>query len=401
MAGSKRLPRWVKIIILAVVSVAAVFFGGGGIVFSNMLHSDALMPQGPTPDYGVYVVSIGNDTITLTSAEEREDTTRPGIAGLSWDGGHGHIAQIVEQDGLDVTRLFVRTSGSLPTICPGALSRCEEVDIDSWVYETDPGDIPLAFAEVEFASSLGTLGAWQIDAGDGSVWAIHAHGWRAARREALRTLPVYHAAGITSLVIDYRNDETAPADPSGIYRFGRTEWQDVEGAVRYAMDHGAERVALIGYSTGAALHMAFLENSELAGTVTAAVFDSPNVDMAETVRHEASKRTIPGTPFPVPGSLTTAALLIADLRWDVGWGAINYVERADEILRAPTLVFHGIEDDRVPIEVSRRLRDRAPDRIRLVEVADGGHVTSWNVGPESYQAILGSFLDEVGLATSR
>lgn len=402
MVGSNGSSRWVKVVIWTVLMLTVAFYTAGGFVFANMIHSDLLTPQPPTPDNGVYVTAIGDDTIILTSAIEREDTMRPGIAGLAWDGGYGQIAQIIEVDGLNVTRLSVRTDGDLPPVCSGPLDECEQVDIDPWAYQNDPSDLglssemPLAFEEVSFPAPLGNLGAWKIDAGDGSVWAIHAHGWRASRREALRSLPAYYKSGITSLVIDYRNDEGAPDDPSGLYRFGRTEWEDIEAAVQYALAQGAEEIVLHGYSTGAALDLAFLENSDMAPVVSAAVFDSPNADTEAAVRLEATRRTIPGTPIPVPNSLISVAMFIADLRWDVAWDEIDYIDRAARIVSTPTLVFHGVEDDRVPIEVARGLRDAAPDLVRLVEVEEAGHVTSWNVGPEAYEASLLAFLDGIG-----
>jgi len=379
---------------VTLAGLVLVFYVAGGVVFSNMIHADALIPRGPTPDNGVFVTAVDDGTITLTSADEREDTTRPGRAGLAWEGGYGDLGEILEIEELDVTRRFASTTGQSPPLCSGPITGCEQVDIESWTFPSDPADAGLNFDEVTFKTPLGDAGAWRIDAGDGLSWAIHAHGWRASRREALRSLPIYHDSGVTSLVIDYRNDEGAPKDPSGLYRFGRTEWEDVEGAVAYAKDNGAQRVILVGYSTGAALDLAFMEQSELAENIDAMVFDSPNVDMSETVEHEASKRTIPGTPFPIPASLTSVAMIVADLRWDVGWDEIDYVARAGEIVTVPTLVFHGTEDERVPIDVSRHLRDTSPDMIRLVEFDYGGHVSSWNVDQDRYAATLTRFLGE-------
>lgn len=387
------LPRWLRISALVLAAFVALFYIAGGVVFANMIHADALTPQTPTMDLGVYVVDVTAGEITLTSKEEREDTTRPGLAGLWWDGGYGLLGPISHINGLEVTRAFEVVDGSPPMPCPGSLDACSEVDIEGYTYQSDPSDVGLAFEEVRFAASIGEIGAWRIDSGDGTAWAIHVHGWRAARREAVRTLSTYSETGFTSLVIDYRNDQGAPPDPTGIYRFGKTEWEEVEAAVRFAIDQGATTVVLHGYSTGAALNLAFLENSAIADAVVATISDSPNIDMAETVRHEASKRSIPGTPIPVPGSLTSVAMLIADLRWDVGWGEIDYVERAGDIVDIPMLVFHGVEDDRVPIEVSRRFRDRAPDHVELHEVTAAGHVTSWNVDPESYEESLARFLE--------
>jgi pimeloyl-ACP methyl ester carboxylesterase len=392
MADSKRVRRWPKVVLWTALSLVLVFYIAGGVVFSNMIHADALTPQGPTPDNGVYVVAVGDDTITLTSEEERADTMRPGLAGLSWPGGYGTIGQITGTSDIEVTRRFALTDGPPPPICTGPLSGCDEVDIQSWTYQRDPSDVGLPFEEVSFPSPLGELQGWMVPGGDGSTVAIHAHGWRASRREALRSLRTYHEMGITSLVIEYRNDEGAPEDPSGLYKFGRSEWEDLEAAVSHVDDGSAERIVLVGYSTGAAIGLAFMENSELAGRIDAMVFDAPNIDMAETVRHEASKRTIPGTPLPVPGSLTSVAMLMADLRWDVDWEGIDYANRADESVPVPTLVFHGLDDERVPVDVARRLRDGAPEFVQLIEVPNAGHVTSWNVDPESYETTLKEFL---------
>jgi hypothetical protein len=369
-----------------------VFYGAGGYVFADMIRTDALLPQPPTPDYGVWVRAVDEETITLGSDKEREDTTRPGLAGLAWEDGYGQIGDILSVDGLDVTRSFSIRFGAPPPVCVGDPADCDPVDIEGWTYPGDPSSLDMEYREVTYQSPLGAMGAWLVDGGDGSVWAIHAHGWRSSRREALRSLPIYHQAGITSLVIDLRNDPDAPADPSGLYRFGRSEWEDVEAAVDFAVANGAEAVILVGYSTGAAVHLAYLENSEGTSPSVGLVLDSPNADMGATVRHGAAGRTLPGTPIPVPSSLAIAAMLIADVRWDVDWDSINYVNRASEIVDIPTIVFHGVEDDRVPIEVSRRLRAQAPDLIELVEVEGAGHVTSWNVDPEGYEETLTRFL---------
>ncbi len=389
-------PRWLKLSTVAAVSLIGIFYLVGGLVFANMIHADALTPQAPAHDNGVYVIDVAADEITLTSEEAREDTVRPGLAGLFWEGGYGLLGEIRSIEGLRVTRDFEVVTGSVPEPCVGQLDVCEPVDIEGHTYESDPSDVDLDFSEVTISASIGNLGAWRVDSGDNAKWVIHVHGWRAERREAIRSLRTYHEAGFSSLVIDYRNDVNAPSDPAGIYRFGKTEWEDVEAAVKYAVDQGAGVVILHGYSTGAAINLSFLEKSSLADEVRAAVSDSPNIDMAETVKYAASKRLIPGTPIPVPGSLTAVAMFIADQRWDIGWGDIDYAERADEIVTIPMLVFHGEEDDRVPIDVSRAFRDRAPELIELHEVEFAGHVTSWNVDPEFYDSTLTGFLERSG-----
>jgi alpha-beta hydrolase superfamily lysophospholipase len=249
----------------------------------------------------------------------------------------------------------------------------------------------LEFSEVTYQAPLGQFGAWLVPADNSDTWVIHVHGWRASRRETVRMLPIYHQVGITSLVIDYRNDPDAPADPTGHYRFGVSEWEEVDAAIRYARDHGAERVILSAYSTGAAGVMAFTERSDQAEYVGAIIFDAPNIDMGSTVHHAAADMDLPVIGVKVPRSLTTVAMTIAGIRWDVDWDAINYVERADR-LSVPVLVFHGQDDNRVPIEVSRALQAKNPEHVKLIEVPGAGHVMSWNADPDSYQSYLREFL---------
>jgi pimeloyl-ACP methyl ester carboxylesterase len=201
-------------------------------------------------------------------------------------------------------------------------------------------------------------------------------------------LPSYHAAGVTSLVIDYRNDPGAPLDPTGRHRFGLSEWEDLEAAVRRALDGGASGVVLSGCSTGGALVMAFLERSRLAEVVTAVVLDSPNIVLAEAFRR--GTRDVRATRLMVE-----FGMWIADLRWKVDWEATNFVERAERIIRVPTLVFHGTADQVIPVAVSRRLAGRLPDLVELVETPAAGHVMSWNADPERYDRYLRSFLGRV------
>ena len=378
--------RWPLRLAIIVMVVVALFYVGGGWYFSGQIRSGALEPRAPERNFDVTIERIDGDTIVLSGDDTAIDD--PGEYALYWEDGFGLVGDVESITPVGVRRPFVVAAGAPPPLAP------QEVDLDSWYYPTDPADAGLVFDEVTYNSPVGDMAAWYVPAGDVSAetWAIHAHGWRTDRREAIRTLPTYHAVGIDSLVIEYRNDPDAPPDPTGLYRFGRTEWQDIEGAVRYALDHSAEQVILVGYSTGATGEIAFLERSALAETVVGLVFDSPNIDFGRVVKTEARDTAlIPGLPFTVPDSLTATAMFIADIRYDVGWQDIDYVDH-DHPLTVPALVFHGDADRTVPLSVSEDFAEAHPDRVQLVVTAHADHVRSWNVDREGYERLLSEFL---------
>ncbi|MGA7271316.1 MAG: hypothetical protein WB239_09620, partial [Acidimicrobiia bacterium] len=80
---------------------------------------DALTPEAPGHDYGVYVRSVSSDNIVLTSKEERRDTLRPGVAGLYWEAGYGLLGRITATSGLEVTRISSSSRVIYPRAVPG------------------------------------------------------------------------------------------------------------------------------------------------------------------------------------------------------------------------------------------------------------------------------------------
>lgn len=384
----------IAVTIAIVVIVVVVLHLIGGWVYASGFRHSALTPKAPSRSFGVWVRSIDKRAITLSTKGPRQDVGHPGVLGLYWEGGYLQIGEVVGVEGFNVTRSLPAGQGQAPPLCPnGPSDECTQVDLEAYAYPNDPGDVGLGFENIAYESGLGPTHAWVVPATGQSKWAIHVHGWTAERREAIRLLPTLHDAGVTSMVIDYRNDPGAPKDPTGRYRFGLSEWEDVEGAVRHALGAGAEEVILIGYSTGAAHIMSFLERSDLSESVTGNIFDSPNINLLEAVRHGSRGLRFDPTPIPISRLMAEFGMWIADLRWKIDWETTNYVQRAQEILRVPTLVFHGTSDQRIPILVSRQLEARAGGVVSLVETPAAGHVMSWNAGPDRYERYLRRFLE--------
>src|SRR5690606_36310745 len=136
-------------------------------------------------------------------------------------------------------------------------------------------DVGLAFEDVAIPTEHGEAPAWLVPAAVSTArWVIQAHGRGVDRREAGRPLPVFHAAGVTSLLIPYRNDGGPPHSADGMYALGDTEWKDVEAAIEFAVGSGAREVVLMGWSMGGALVLQAVTRSPLSRRVQGVILDS-------------------------------------------------------------------------------------------------------------------------------
>ena len=104
------------------------------------------------------------------------------------------------------------------------------------------------------------------------------HGRGTTRAECLRAVPVFHALGITSLVVSYRNDGEAPRSRAGTYALGATEWRDVDAAVGFARRRGARRILLMGWSMGGAIALQLELNSAHRDVIAGLILESPVID---------------------------------------------------------------------------------------------------------------------------
>ena len=370
-------------VVLAIVIAHVVV----GWFLANGLRRQLLEVYPREKERSIRVRDVTASTITLEAPAPTQDIGHPGVMGLVWEGGRSKVGDVVGAHDSTVTRRFDGSDGE-PPVCEGPLEGCAPIELDSFVFGSDPDEVGLEFTEIEYQTELGPMGAWWVPAGDGTRWVIMCHGWTAERRELIRMLRPFHGAGWSALVIDYRNDPGAPLDPSGHYRFGLSEWRDVESAVQHAVDRGAEEITLMGCSTGGALVMSFLDSSDQAQGVSGVVLDSPNVILADTVRAGTAG-------VRAPRLMREMGMWIADLRWRIDWERTNYVQRAPDYLSVPALVFHGTSDLTVPIAESRQLKAAVPGLVELVETPAAGHVRSWNADPERYEGYLGRFLDKL------
>jgi fermentation-respiration switch protein FrsA (DUF1100 family) len=135
---------------------------------------------------------------------------------------------------------------------------------------------------------------------------------------------------------------------------------------------------------GGALVTQFIEKSPLAGSVAALVLDAPVLDWRATIEYNATRMGLPGFfADPVEWAI--------DARIDPDWDSVDALEHPQDF-HLPILLFHGTDDDVVPIRTSDDFAAELPDWIEYHRVPDAGHTESWNVDPRLYEARLARFL---------
>ena len=372
-------------VIAAALASVAIVLGGiavAGWFLSEQLRRLALLPTEFPNTYDLVVIDIQDDLCTLglaPTANRNSPLIYEGLWGLEWEGGYGQIGRWLKHGGDRVTCTFYPRPDR-PR--PGELAR-----VDFYTFPGDPWEaFGIPYEEVGYSSALGNFPAWYIE-GTLDTWVVMVHGRGAPLREHLRLLPELNGLGLPVLAITYRNDQGAPASPDGFHRFGETEWQELESAVKYAIGRGARSVVLLGYSMGGGIVANFMHRSPLKDRVRGLVLDSPMLDLNLIVRNGARQ-------FGLLYLLTPIGKLMSSLRFGLDWSSLDYVRNADQ-LTVPVLLFHGRDDQITPIETSERFANQLSDLVTFVRFEEANHTCSWNKDPEGYGEKLRSFLDSI------
>lgn len=367
-------------------AILAVVWLTGGWLLSNRIRRRVLEPITRGSARPLEVLEVQPDRVNLGVLPETGSSCRwrqEGLWGLRWPGGCAQVGKILHLGNRKVTRSLRLLNGNL---APGTRAA-----LTSFAFPDNPEEaFGLPVQPLRYQSPLGRFPAW-LTPGSRSTWAIFVHGKRGAPpSSALRSYPLLKIAadlGFPGLAISYRNDLEAEPAEDGLHWCGLTEWEDLEGAVRHALEAGAEGLILAGYSMGGAVVMSFLRQSVLARSVKGVILEAPVLDLEATLKFAARNRGYPRVLFH-------AAKTLAQVRFGVPWKELNYIGNT-EYLEAPTLIFHGGRDTLVPLRTSRRLARSRPDLVRCVEVPGATHGRTWNMDPHRYEEITREFLESV------
>lgn len=367
----------------ALVAGAAIAAGVIAVIFARTVVTPPTRRQ-----EDVHILHVSGDTITFSATL---DSMTPGRYSFWFDGdrGHARVGEILSYTADTVTRQLLGVDlGSLDHAARGRFS--------GWFY-LSPADLHVPYEDVEIETELGPAPAWFIPAEKPSTrWMIGVHGRAVRRQETLRGVPVFRDEGYNCLLVSYRNDGDAPGTPDNRYSLGDTEWKDVEAALRYALDHGAKSIVLMGWSMGGATVLQAITRSPLAKRVTGVVLESPVVDWVTALHYQ-------GVAYKLPRVVRLGILTLLSSRWSrvfTGQAAPIDLKRLDLVARAkelskPILLLHSDDDGFVPSTASRALAVARPDIVTFEAFTTARHTKLWNYDADRWNEAIRRWLDRL------
>lgn len=357
------------IAIPAVLGVA-----GAGVVAT--VAGRVIRPQRskPTP-----IVAVpGADRIVLAPTPITE---QDGTLGLLYDdeSRHAVLGPILRTGADGIERTLTVPSGS-PSPTAGSVSR-PIGNVFATATELDP-----EAREVPVATELGDAPAWLFP-GDGdaaSTWAIHVHGSLSGRDAAFRSVHALRGTGYTSLIPSFRGDGDGPPAPLGAFTLGQTEWPDVDAAIALALEHGARRILLVGWSSGASIALRLATSSVHRSRIGGLVLVSPVLSWRSSVLYSAANagapRVIASAAISALGTPILSRLLGSPVPLD--FDALDWIRRGSQ-LSVPALLIHSEGDRTTPFRDTREFSE-THEQVTLVTAKPSAHALEWNADPNFF-----------------
>ena len=356
---------------LGYVLIILIFIalGGAGWFFSGVIYEGGLNPDfNDTASIGtaedrVSVTKVNNNSIVLNVEEEMwGPLLERGIYGIIGQNGDAVVGNIISTEGVIVERELINLNG---TIVEGDRIRGTSLVVrdnkgaykilgtSSWSGQAAEGVYTpksvsnLDYETIYYQSDLGEFPAYLTNEGDIGI-VIFVHGFRGDySREVFAKMRAGEIVdmGYRSMIISYRNDKGLPKDPSGIFQYGTTEWEDIDGAIDKALEY-TDNVVLWGTSGGGGPISSWLGNVGDKSKVKGIIYEAPVINFWESVKVNGAAR------YPwVPQQLFSYFKLVTEIRYSIDFDNMNFT---DSVINSdiPVLLFHGDDDEWVPVEMS-------------------------------------------------
>ena len=389
---------------LFVVVLLAVGWYFSGLIYETGLNPDFNDAENVgTAEDRVIVDTITSNRIILNVEEEQwGPLLENGVYGIIGQNGEAIVGSIVSTNGNIIERELLQINGTIVSgdrISASGLIRKDDsggykiLGSSGWSGQATDGVYTpesvsgIEYKDIFYESNIGSFPAYLTSDGENGI-VIFVHGFRGNyAREVFSLMRAKDLAelGYRSMVIAYRNDRGLPKDPSGIYQYGVTEWEDIDAAVDEARKYN-ENIVLFGISGGGGPVSSWIENSSDLSKVNGIIYEAPVISFWESVEVNGAAR------FPwLPEALFSYFKIVTELRYGVDFDSMDFREAVINS-SIPTLLFHGDDDEWVPVEMSDLIAQSRDTNFTYIRYENVGHVTSWNADPENYIYQLDLFL---------
>jgi pimeloyl-ACP methyl ester carboxylesterase len=133
----------------------------------------------------------------------------------------------------------------------------------------------------------------------------------------------------------------------------------------------------------------WIENTDDLSKVSGIIYEAPVISFWESVEVNGAAR------FPwLPEVLFSYFKIVTELRYGVDFDSMDFREAVIGST-IPTLLFHGDDDEWVPVEMSDLIAEYRDTNFTYIRYENVGHVTSWNADPDNYFYQLDTFLSNL------
>ena len=396
----------------SLIFILLLVLGGAGWYFSGVIYNGGLNPEFTdsssigTAEDRVIVTNITANSIQLNVEEELwGPLLERGIYGIIGQNGDGLVGNILSTSGTIVERELLELNG---TIVEGDRIRGTSLVIreenndykilgtSGWSGQAEEGVYTpksvsnLDYETIFYKSDLGEFPAYLTKEGDTGI-VIFVHGYRGDySREVFAKMRAGDLVnmGYRSMIISYRNDRGLPKDPSGIYQYGATEWRDLDAAINKALEF-SDNIVLWGTSGGGGPVSSWLVNTDDKNKIKGIIYEAPVINFWESVEVNGAAR------FPwLPSQLFSYFKIFTEVRYGVDFSEMDFT---DAVINStiPTLLFHGDDDEWVPVSMSDLIASERKENFTYIRYENVGHVTSWNADPDNYVYQLELFLNSL------
>ena len=396
----------------SLIFILLLVLGGAGWYFSGVIYNGGLNPEFTdsssigTAEDRVIVTNITANSIQLNVEEELwGPLLERGIYGIIGQNGDALVGNIISTSGTVVQRELLELNG---TIVEGDRIRGTSLVIreenndykilgtSGWSGQAEEGVYTpksvsnLDYETIFYKSDLGEFPAYLTKEGDTGI-VIFVHGYRGDySREVFAKMRAGDLVnmGYRSMIISYRNDRGLPKDPSGIYQYGATEWRDLDAAINKALEF-SDNIVLWGTSGGGGPVSSWLVNTDDKNKIKGIIYEAPVINFWESVEVNGAAR------FPwLPSQLFSYFKIFTEVRYGVDFSEMDFT---DAVINStiPTLLFHGDDDEWVPVSMSDLIASERKENFTYIRYENVGHVTSWNADPDNYVYQLKLFLNSL------